>query len=129
MKHALLILLLSGSALHTTNGYANDYRLISDCITTGDRYIETAKKIESETPPLRGLLITDTEISAIHAAEEECAKKSADEKAALKKKWQTEIAVRYGLEMPPDQPPSSTTNFDHYFGPGGLFNPIHVEVR
>lgn len=129
MKYALLILLLSGSALHTANGYANDYRLISDCITTGDRYIETAKKIESETPRLRGLLVTDTEISAIQAAEEECAKKSADEKAALKKKWQTGVATRYGLEMPPNPPPSSTTGFDHYFAPGGLFNPIHVEIR
>lgn len=130
MKNALLILLVTGSVMHTSDGSANDYRLISDCITNGDRYIEIAKNLEKENPHLSGLLITDSEISAIRAAEVECSKRSPDEKVELKRKWQREIAARYGVETPPDAPPPPNTNsFDHYFGPGGLFNPIHVEVR
>lgn len=130
MKNTLLILLVTGSVMHIASGSANDYRQISDCITTGDHYIEIAKNLEKENPRLSGLLITDSEISAVRAAEEECTKRSADEKAVLKRKWQKEIAVRYGVETPPDAaPPSNTNSFDHYFGPGGLFNPIHVEVR
>ena len=129
MKYALWILFLSSSALHATSGSANDYRQISDCIITGDKYIEIAKNLEKENPRLSGLLITDADIHNIRAAEVECAKKSPDEKAALKKEWENEISARYGIAMPPNSPPSSTNSFDHYFSPGGLFNPIHVDVR
>lgn len=41
----------------STNLSANDYRLISDCITDGDSFIKSAKNIETDNPRLAGLLI------------------------------------------------------------------------
>lgn len=127
MKIIPMSLFIVGGIL-STNLSANDYRLISDCITDGDSFIKSAKNIEADNPRLAGLLINDVEITSIREAEAECAKKTPEEKAELKQKWDNEFYAKYGVK-PPQQPSASSGSFDHYFSPGGLFNPIHVEIR
>jgi len=129
MKTFIIFLFVSCSIV-PLNVLASDYQMVSDCIADGDTFIKLRKNIEEISPGLRGRLINDSEIAAIREAEAECAKKTPEEKIALKQNWDREFSEKYGIKMP--QHPSietGTGSYDHYFSPGGMFNPIHVKVH
>lgn len=113
---------------------ADDYQAVRDCIIDGDRFIKIFKDADRETPRLAGRLIDDSKVAAIREAEAECTKRTPEEKANLMRKWHLKLSEKYGAptqqQVPqPQGAPANTGSFDHYFGPGGMFNPIQVEVR
>ncbi|OGS96966.1 MAG: hypothetical protein A3H31_10940 [Gallionellales bacterium RIFCSPLOWO2_02_FULL_57_47] len=113
---------------------ADDYQAVRDCVIDGDRFIKIFEDAEKATPSLGGRLLDDSKIAAIREAEAECAKRTPEEKAALMHKWHLKLSEKYGAptqqQAPQSQrPPANTGSYDHYFSPGGMFNPIQVEVR
>lgn len=131
---ALITSLLVITSLVSANASADDYETVRDCILDGDRFIKILKDAEKEKPSLGGRLIDDSKVAAIREAEAECAKKTPEEKAALLHKWYLKLSEKYDVptqqQSPqPQRPPANTGSYDHYFSPGGMFNPIQIEVR
>jgi hypothetical protein len=113
---------------------ADDYQAVRECIIDGDRFIKIFKDAERETPRLAGRLLDDSKVAAIREAEAECAKRTPEEKAELMHKWYLKLSEKYGgptqQQSPqPQRPPANTGSYEHYFSPGGIFNPIQVEVH
>lgn len=131
MKTLITTYLFIAGSLLAVNTSASDYRIVSDCIMDGDRLIKSLKDLEKENPRLKGLLIDDSQVAEIREAETECAKKTPEEKVALKQKWDNELSARYGLKSLPQSPAHNDGSYSmpDAFRPGGMFNPIHVDVR
>lgn len=133
VNKALITSLFVATSLLCLKASANNYQMIRDCISDGDSYIKVVKDLGKDNPRLIDLLINDSEVAAIREAEAECAKKTPEEKAALKQKWDSEFSAKHGVKTP-QQPPAYTGNHNPHsmpdaFSPGGIFNPIHVKVH
>lgn len=124
----LITSLCFATSLIAVNASANDYEMVRNCVIDGDRYIKTQKDLVGKLrPEIRSSVFDDSEIPAIRQAEAECAKKTPEERTALKDKWHREFAEKHGVKLP-QQPPTYPGGAD-VFSPGSLFNPIHVQVH
>lgn len=105
--------------------------MVSDCMLDGNKSIRAIlnnrEMFEQSVGKERASNLLNEITSKTRKAMAECEARSPEEKAEIEKKYELE----YGYKRPPS-PPSGTAgsgSYDHYFSPGGMFNPIHVKVH
>lgn len=120
----LIFSILIATSFFSSNASSSDNSAISDCLITGKGTLETFELMRQMTPGVKNEWI-DSEVSAIHRAQAECAEKRIA--AKVEKERMDKLGEEYARRMQ-NQPTFSGDSLPSSFQPGGLFNPIHIKV-